>query len=218
MPHGRALSLVLLGLAPLLAAGDSLADPSTGLNPLITFPLHARVQGDNCSVFPVDCSGTHPTVNVPPNTTVTIYLMANNYSALAGVQTAFYWDPGWTLGGAFFDCLPGQLTTALPVAPGGADAGTVTTSFDCVNTGYLLTIGRLVMTSGSSGCLWGVASSHQDGTYAVDCLGGRDFVPKSQEFRLGRICVSSGGTDVCAVLDPDAIQPTTWGQVKATYR
>ena len=128
---------------------------------------------------------------------------------------AFEWDPGWAFLGAYFDCLPGQLTTTIPAAPGGSDAGTVTTVFDCMQSTQLVTIGRLVMMAGSSGCLRQVVSSHPNGTHAVDCLIGVDFISESS--RLGRICVTAGGEITCG-LDADPVEPTTWGQVKATYR
>lgn len=112
--------LVALALATSIAAGDGTRGPApAGVNPLITFPLHAHADGDKCSVAPIDCLPKRPTVNVAPNTTTTIYLTAYNYTALAGIQTAFEWDPDWQLdvpGSGFF------RLGMICVAQGGIDA------------------------------------------------------------------------------------------------
>jgi PKD repeat protein len=188
----------------------------SGANPLVQLPLHAALGCEDCGPPAVDCEQNPPTVDIPPNTTVTIYLMAYHYNAVIGVQTAFAWDPGWTLSAAVFDCLPGQLSAVVPAEPGGPTAGTVATAFNCMTSGDLLVIGRLLMTSGASGCLGQVESSYPFGTCVLDCSQGVDPVPDRLS-RLGKICVSNGGIDACAIVIP-AVQPATWGQVKATYR
>ena len=156
-------------------------------------------------------------MNVPPHSNLTIFILANNYSMLAGVQTAFEWSPDWVLLEATFDCLPGQLTTIHPAPPGGATAGTLQTTFDCVTHSQLLVVGRLSMLAGASGCLSQVDSSYPTGTYALDCHQAIDLIPASHHGRLGRICIDDGGTDAC-VPSPGAVEPATWGQIKATYR
>jgi hypothetical protein len=155
-------------------------------------------------------------VNIPGNGLFSVYLLAANHHALAAVQTAFAWDSNWQLLGAIFDCLPGQLTVVTPVPPGGATAGTVATAFNCVTSGQVLVIGRLLMSAGTSGCLSQVQSSYPFGIHAVDCSLGMDQIPDSQQARLGKICVAQGGVDACAPTVP--VQSATWGQVKATYR
>jgi PKD repeat protein len=187
-----------------------------GANPNIVFPLHAETGCYGCGPISADCLDRRPVVNVTANTQVTIYLTAFNYTAVAGVQTAFAWDSGWELLGALFDCLPGQLNAVTPAPPGGPTAGTVTSAFNCVTGPNLLVIGRLLMITGSSGCLGQVQSTYPYGIHAVDCELGLDLIPNFQQERLGRICVGSGGIDACAPKIP--VEATTWGQVKATYR
>jgi PKD repeat protein len=190
------------------------ADRALGANPNIVLPLHAEAGCHGCGPLPVDCLGNRPTVNIPPNSQVTVYLMAFSYTALAGVQTAFDWDPSWILLGALFDCVPGQLTAVVPVPPGGPTAGTVATAFDCVTSGNLLVVGRLLMMAGPSGCVSQVQSTYPGGIMVVDCSLGTDHIANEQ--RLGSICVASGGHDACDI--PIPVRPATWGQVKATYR
>jgi PKD repeat protein len=207
--------------APGLRAGDFFGKKATelqpmGANPQISFPLHASAGCHDCGPIQVDCMGVRPTVNIPGNMSVTIYLLAFNYSALAAVQTAFDWHSSWELYSAIFDCLPGQLTVVTPVPPGGATAGSVATAFNCVTSGQLLVIGRLLMNAGAVGCLSQVQSSYPNGIHAVDCSLGVDLIPDSQQLRLGKICVAQGGVDACLPVIP--VQSATWGQVKATYR
>jgi PKD repeat protein len=193
----------------------SIHSDRTGANPHITLPLHAVPAVAGCAVTEVDCQLARPTVNVPPNTSMTIYLMAFNYSSLTGVQTAFEWDADWILCGAAFDCAPQQLSARLPSRPGGPKAGTITTAFNCMTTGNLLVIGRLFMTTGLMGCLRQVQSSYPFGTCALDCNQQVDLIMDPLDERLGRICVTEGGNDTCK---PVVVRATTWGQVKATYR
>jgi hypothetical protein len=165
-------------------------------------------------VAPVACLRNLPTVNVSPSSSTTVYLMAFNYSALAGLQTAFTWDPSWILLGTMFECLPGQLNTNVPTAPGGATSGTISTAFDCTTSGQLLVIGRLSMIAGPSGCLSQVQSTYPNGTHVLDCALQIDEIPEPA--RLGKVCVGPGGIHACYTLNP--AQPATWGQIKATYR
>jgi PKD repeat protein len=189
------------------------AAETPGTNPFATLPLHAESGCGDCSI-PIDCLGLRPTVNILPNTTTSIHLIAANFNALAAVQTAFEWDSGWTLLGSFFACVPGQVTAVVPVPPGGATAGTVATTFNCVTGGSMLVIGRLLMISGATGCLNQVQSSYPGGIHVVDCNFGSNSITSAA--LLGRICVGSGGYDACVPVIP--VRPATWGQVKATYR
>ncbi len=213
---------VVVGIAPGVPLLDlpfgkgAPAGRPLGANPNISLPLHAESGCHGCGPLTVDCLQHRPTVNIPPHTSVTIYLMAYNYFALAGVQTAFAWDSTWVLMGALFDCVPGQLSAVVPTSPGGPTAGTVATAFNCVTSGNLLVVGRLLMISGPSGCLSQVQSTYPGGIHVVDCNLGTDAIPDSQQARLGKICVAIGGHDACAPVIP--VRGTTWGQVKATYR
>ena len=187
-----------------------------GANPMISLPLHAVPGCQGCGPLAVNCREVNPTVNIPGNGLFSIYLLAANHSALAAVQTAFAWHSSWELLGAIFDCLPGQLTVVTPVPPGGATAGTVATAFNCVTSGQVVVIGRLLMRAGATGCLSQVQSSYPNGIHAIDCSLGMDLIPDFQPFRLGKICVAQGGVDACAPLIP--VQSSTWGQIKASYR
>src|SRR5688572_13501738 len=67
-----------------------------GRNPNITLPLHAKASSfEPCNGYlPVDCTGekgspTRPTVNIPAAAPTAVFLLANNHTDLAGVQTAF---------------------------------------------------------------------------------------------------------------------------------
>jgi hypothetical protein len=160
-------------------------------------------------------------VNVLPSTDYTIYLMVANYLHVAGIQTAFDWDPGWVLNDVLFNCRANQLNAILPDPgrPGGPSTGTVSTAFDCVTGPALAVIGRLRFTSGPGGCITQVQSCYPFGVHAIDCANGIDLINANdpyQRLRLGKICVGQGGHDAC---DPIiATEPATWGRIKASYR
>lgn len=195
--------------------------PGLGANPHITFPLHAELGSHGCVPSePINCLTVLPRVFIPPDTLITIYLMVFNYSHVTAVQTAFDWASNWVFFSAIFDCAPGQITTLVPSPPGGPTAGTVATTFNCMTSGQLLVLGRFLMRSGpTEGCLRQVDSSYPNGTHAVDCNLGIDLVPGGDggDARRGRVCVGPGGVIACAPLHTP-VGPSTWGQVKATYR
>jgi len=192
-----------------------------GANPQVTLPLHAKASTfEQCGGYlPVDCTGPiggplRPVVNLPAGSSPAVFLFANNYANIAGVQTAFDFG-GLTLTFGLWDCQTGQLSAVTPQNPGGATAGSITTAFNCVNSGALLIVGRMHFTPGS-GCISQVQSTFPFGIHVVDCTQGVDQIPDSQQVRLGKICVATqGGVDAC---DPvSAVEPTTWGSIKGQY-
>ena len=192
-----------------------------GANPNVTLPLHARLTSGSCTAFtPVNCTTTRPTVNVTAQTDYMIYLMIFNYASVAGVQTAFDWGATWTLQDVSFNCRTSQVnaTTPDPSLPGGPTTGTITTAFNCLAGPSLAVIGRLLFTSGDTGCLMQVQSSYPFGDHVVDCTNGLDQINADDpvhQMRLGKVCITSGGVDACNAIQP--VDPATWGAIKATY-
>lgn len=192
-----------------------------GANPLVTLPLHAKASTfEQCGGYaPVDCSGnigdpTRPTVNIQPVPSA-VFLFVNNYANVAGVQTAFDW-PGWSLTFGLWDCQGGQLSAVTPANPGGTNTGSITTAFNCVNSGALLIVGRMhFVPAGTPGCISQVQSVFPNGIHVLDCTQGTDLIPDSQQARLGKICVAQGGVDACRPVS--AVESSTWGGIKAQY-
>lgn len=195
-----------------------------GSNPSITLPLHGKAgQSGSCAagLTAVNClpppGGLRPRVNVLASEVLRIYVLMANYTAVAGVQTAFNWDAGWVFDdGPFMTCraneVPGDLPN--PADPGGPITGSFVLAFDCVTTGTVAVLGRMDFTSGTSGCLYQIQSGYPFGTHAQDCSNGRDLIPDGA--RLGKICVGQGGVDAC---DPvSAVESATWGSIKASYK
>ncbi len=127
------------------------------------FPLHAiQLGAGECDITDPCAFGISTTV-LPGFLTV-IYIWTRNTGPIAGIQTAFDWDPGtWTLAYSEWDCQQGQLTTHVPSGPGPVD-GTISTVFDCATYGASSwIIGKLYMIP-SSGCLRQVQSALAFGT------------------------------------------------------
>jgi len=101
----------------------------------------------------------------------------------------------------------------VPHAPGGPEAGTIATAFDCITGGESAAIGHLHFVATPPGCLVQIESSYPGGTHVVSCAGEVDPVP---EWNRGRICVDQGGYDAC---EPAAtpVEARSWGRVKAQY-
>ena len=185
-----------------------------GDNPDVVLPLHARVGIWDCTGFqPVNCTTVRPTVNVPPNTQVTIYLLMNRYQAVTGAQTAFEWDPSWVLL-EYRCCQPFQACDQEV----GSNRMNFANEFPCIPGPALAAIGHLWFVTGSGGCFAQVQSDHPFGTHVLDCHGGRDSIdansPNGQR-RLGKVCVAGGGYDACDGTSP--VEPETWGAIKASY-
>jgi hypothetical protein len=188
-----------------------------GQNPNVTLPLHAKPSTfEPCNGYlPVDCLGNRPTVNIPaPAVPIAVFLLVNNYNAIAGVQTAFDW-PGWALAFGLWDCQGGQLSAVTPTNPGGATAGSITTAFNCLNGPALAVIGRMMFQPAGGGCISQVQSTFPNGCHVLGCDQSVDLIPNSQAARLGKICVGQGGVDACPPLV--AVEPSTWGSIKAQY-
>jgi hypothetical protein len=203
----------------LMLAASSIA--LAGNNPQVTFPLHAKASSfEACTgLAPVDCTGeigsaTRPTVNVSPGA-VAVFMTVMNYTGLLGVQTAFENGGNWVFAFGLWDCQVGQLNAVTPAPPFGPTAGSITTAFNCVTSGVLVPIGRLHFASATSGCLSQVQSTYPFGIHASDCALGVDQITDSEQARLGKICVGSGGVDAC---DPvSAVDEATWGRIKASF-
>jgi hypothetical protein len=189
-----------------------------GANPNVTLPLHVKVSTfEPCSGYlPVDCLNSHLTTQAPPNSTVTVFLLAWNYFQIAGIQTAFDWDASWSLNFGLWDCQAGQLSAVVPMNPGGPTAGALATVFNCINGPALAVIGRMSMQTGPVGCISQVNSSYPGGILVLDCQGQTDTIPGHQGHRLGSICVQTQGVDACQVQVP--VEESSWGRIKGTYR
>ncbi len=187
-----------------------------GMNPEITLPLHFKAGSfANCTdITPVDCDANRPDLNAVPGAGCA-FLLANNHTSLAGVQTAFDFG-GWTLMFGLWDCQVGQLFAVTPANPGGGTAGTITTAFTPVNTGELAVIGRMFFQIPDTGCLSQVQSTYPFGIHVIDSLLQNDEIADTESGRVGKLCVGAGGVDACAPVT--AVEPTTWGSVKAQYR
>jgi hypothetical protein len=190
-----------------------------GANPLATLPLHAKSGStfENCDGYlPVDCLGVRPTVDVPAGAPAAVFLLVNNHTAVAGVQTAFEW-PGWNFGfGLWEGCRAGQVNGTTPTAPGGPMAGTIATAFNCVNTPAVFVVGRMFFFPGAGGCISQVQSTFPGGNVVLDCNNQTDSI--TDPLRMGRICTigsGPGGHDACPPIV--AVEPTTWGSIKAQY-
>ncbi len=170
---------------PLLARG--------GENAGTLLPLHAEYTpyGPCLSMDP--CSGVVRT-QVDSQSTVAIYLMVRNYSDISGVQTAFSWPQGWNFLFGIWDCQANQVS---PVTPSGSgpNAGTLTTSFDCLEDGGTSILGRLHFVAGTGGCLVQVDSSLPFGAHVVGCDGTMYSVVQSAR---GEVCVGQAGRNACS--------------------
>jgi hypothetical protein len=199
-----------MALVALLLAGSALA----GQNPQVTLPLHWKASSfEPCTgIAPVDCATNRPVVNAVAGQAACVFLLANNHTAIAGVQTAFDFG-GWVLTFGLWDCQTGQITGTSPMNPGGATAGTIATAFNCVTGGGLVVIGRLFFTPPTSGCVSQIQSSFPFATNALDCEQSVDQI--TEDARLGKICVGTGGFDACDPVSP--VEPATWGGIKAQY-
>ena len=66
-----------------------------------------------------------------------------------------------------------------------------------------------------AGCISQVQSSFPFGCHALDCNQDIDRIMENGIQPLGRMCVGQGGVDACDF--PIAVEPATWGRIKATY-
>jgi hypothetical protein len=202
---------VMMALAALLVISSA---SFAGQNPQVTFPLHYKQSSfEACTgIAPVDCLTNRPTVTANAGSPACIFLLVNNTTSLAGVQTAFDFG-GWPFAFGLWDCQGGQLSATTPSGTGGPTNGTITTAFNCVTSGTLQVIGRMFFGTAPSGCVSQVQSSFPFGTFALDCQQGNDLITESA--RLGKVCVGAGGVDACDPVSP--VEGATWGGIKAQY-
>ncbi len=205
----KALAMALMAL---MVSSSAFA----GLNPEITLPLHFKaVSFAACTdITPVDCDANRPDVLAVTGAGCA-FLLANNHTSLRGVQTAFDFG-GWTLMFGLWDCQGGQLNAVTPANPGGPLSGTITTAFNPIETGALAVIGRMFFAVAATGCLSQVQPDFPFGIHVIDGNLENDQILDANSGRVGKLCVGAGGVDAC---DPiTAVEPTTWGSVKAQYR
>jgi len=204
----------VMALMALLLATTAFA----GQNPLVTLPLHAKASSfEPCTGYlPVDCRATLPTVNINPGPAA-IFLFVMNYNTVAGVQTAFLPNASWTFAFGLWDCQGGQLNAVTPAAPFGETAGTITTAFNCLQGPALGVVGRMFFANVVSGCIEQVQSSYPFGIHVLGCDQTIDQITDStpDQLRLGKVCVGTGGVHACEAIV--AVEPATWGSIKAQY-
>jgi hypothetical protein len=183
-------------------------------------PLHAIITEAGPCNIPDPCEPGPPTVNVPTGSRIAAYLLMRNHEQVVALQTAFDWGDWVFIYGAW-DCQVGQIYGTAPAPPGGPGAGTIATAFNSVTGGSTEVIGRmhfLVSTTdgarSTQGCLTQVESAYPFGTHVVATS--FDTAPVLPEHR-GSICVGSGGFDACGP-SATAVDATTWGAIKASYR
>ena len=151
---------------------------------------------------------------------VTVFWLLANHEQAAGVQTAFAWDPTWSLlFGMWGYCVPGGATIppVAPVDPGGPSIGSMSLGFlNCLSGPSLVLLAAMVFRTGEVGCLSQVNSAYPFGIHVIDCTMGIDQIDANQQpTRLGRVCVGTSGTDACDPLT--VVAPVTWGLIKDTF-
>jgi hypothetical protein len=197
-------------------------------NPNGTWVLHASPGlAGGCTTAPnqPDCApgGVQPRVDIAPSEMVRVFFYLNNVANVAALDCAWDWTDSWIIdpnetGVTYTACTTNTLTLTSPQNPGGPQAGRLVTAFDCL-TGMYLRIGRMDFAAGANGCLEFVEVQDTFGTHLVDCANGRDEYnpgsPNPVDQRFGKVCVTSGGINSCQ--PPVAVEPATWGSIKATY-
>ena len=178
-----------------------------------TLPLHAVVTGYGPCQIPDPCSPGPPTVKVSSFTSIAAYLLVSGYENVPGIQTAFDWGD-WTFLNGIWDCQAFQITAIVPTPPGGPQAGTLQTAFNCITGGTTQIIGRMHMITSNTGCLEQVESAEPFGTHVIDCtqLLTAPILPQHR----GSICVNTSGVNACP--GAVAVEGATWGHIKAYFR
>lgn len=186
-----------ISLAPILMWISSLVAPlqtTAGPNAYATLPLHAVETEFGVCAIADPCDPGPPTVEVPVGSTIAVYLLVRHYGDVVGLQTAFDWPESWVFLFGLWDCLPGQVTSATPFAP-GPEYGTLTTAFDPLTGGQATVIGRMHMIASRYGCIVQVDSSLPEGTHFLSSLGEID--PPELSSRSGTVCAGNAGEDGC---------------------
>ncbi len=203
-----AFAAVVLGA--LLALGGVASAQTT--NNCTTVVLHAISGIDTDCQTDLDCTAVLPTVRIDtPAGLYTVVMYLKNYDNTNGVQVAFDWPVTWAFGFGLWTCQPGQLSAVQPTAA-GPTTGSITTAFNFISGGALAPVGVMVFNSIGTGCLSIIESSYPFGNHVIN---GSDVMPLRAD-NVGKICVGEDGTDTCACV-PQAVEPATWGQIKASY-
>jgi len=201
-------ALVMAFMAVLLAT-----TAFAGVNDRATLPLHGKASSfEPCiGYLPVDCVSVPPDVDIAAGPTA-IFLFVFNHVRLGGVQTAFQPNASWGYTFSLWDCRGNQLNAVTPAPPWGPTAGSIVSAFDCVQNTELCVIGRMFFIA-NTGCIEQVQSGFPFGTHVIDCNGVVDEI--DDPLRLGKVCVGPGGNTAC--VPPVAVEPATWGSIKAQY-
>ncbi len=199
---------VLLGMS-----GMALAEN----NDCVTVVLHAASGIDTDCQTDVDCTAVQPTTRIDgPVGLYTVVMYLRNYDEVNGVQVAFDWPGTWSFGFGLWNCQTGQLSAVTPTAPGPL-SGSITTAFNFITGGALAPVGVMVFNSlGVDGCLSIIESEYPFGNHVIN---GNVTPPETaiRDENEGKICVAADGLNACECV-PEAVEPATWGQIKATYR
>jgi len=197
-------------------------------NDNFTVVLHARTPSGTgtCTAAGLpNCVGIRPTTQVAANTEFRLYIFIRNHTALGAMQTGFQWPADWVATPTgeppfFFSCR-GDTPAHTPVNPGGPIHGTLALAFECFTSPALCAIGRIDFFAGAGGCLEQINPIQGTGRVEVlDCQNNSttlDATTPHGQSRLGSICVGVPGRDACDAITT-AVEPATWGSVKATYR
>ena len=199
-----------LAMALLMTGGAAVAQN----NNCTTVVLHAVAGFSTGCTTTLDCTTVPPLINVTsPTGAYTVFVYLKNYAEVNSLQCAFDWPPTWSFGFGLWQCQTGQITGTTPTAP-GATEGTIATAFNAISGGALAPIGLMVFNSIGTGCLSIIESSFPFGNVVLDAGGADTPLSDSNE---GKICVDTGGVNTCDCV-AQAVEPSSWGAIKATYR
>jgi hypothetical protein len=200
----------LTAMALLVTGGAALAQN----NSCTTVVLHAVAGFSTGCTTTLDCTTVPPLVDISaPTGAYTVFMYIKNYAEAAAIQCAFDWPPTWGFGFGLWQCQTGQITGTTPTAPGARD-GTISTAFNAISGGALAPIGFMVFNSIGTGCLSIIESDFKFGNVVLDFA--QETTPLSDS-NEGKICVDTGGINTCDCV-PQAVEPSSWGAIKATYR
>jgi hypothetical protein len=196
-----------------------------GANPYFTLPMHAIYPAtftetcDDPAQSGVDCINVLPTFTLPEGATgpAVLYLLCFRHTELAGVQTALEFAP-WTIIFDNWNCQVNQLSLVTPGNPGGPTAGRLSTAFDCVRSPSIQVVGFMTMNLTGTGCIRQVNPSGSL-VQALDCqleIDQFDVTVPPHDTRAGSVCIGPGGRDACELWT--AVEPATWGGIKAQYK
>lgn len=201
--------------------------------------LHARTGTASGSCTETDvpnCIDVLPRTQVAPGEAFRLYILVNDYVEFQAFQTCITWPADWVHNPngeppLTFPCTVDPLWAHEPQGdgqgPNGIDAvdGTYAASFDCVTGPAVAVVVRIDFLAGQSGCLTQINPAQGSERIEIDdCAsnppgGNQFFIDASTaegQLRLGSICVGTPGRDTCD--RATAVEPATWGHIKASYR